>query len=246
MWTINCAKQKSATPWVRNGSKGDIPARQSNVDSTPGSGHSASLASRWFWGYKNAHVARTAAPGGRAGPALVHCLQSGEGWASTSKRSSQSVGRCSVGIMLRGLPGDDDGCLPNAHRSNEFRSPVSRRQRSPFSQKCRRCPNAAESLVRSTGTDGNAKRARRGGNCMATYTPSFGCGPLNGPWSNIPISRTTIIRTSRIARARCCFRRRSGFIVSWSRPCRIAPERYFNWHRQINGRRARERVGAGA
>jgi hypothetical protein len=129
--------------------------------------------------------------------------------------------------------------------SSECRRPGSRRQRLPFSQKCRRCPNTAWSLVRSIGTDRNAKRARRVGNCMASYMLSFGCGPLNGPRSNLPISRT-IIRTSRIARARCGFRTRSGFIVSWSGPRRIAPERYFKWHRHTNGHKARERVGASA
>jgi hypothetical protein len=149
--------------------------------------------------------------------------------------SCASTNNCAVGAPLAN----------SKTASSECRSPGSRRQRSPFSQKCRRCPNTAWSLVRSTGTDRNAKRARRGGNCMASYMLSFGCGPLNGPRSNLPISRT-IIRTSRIARARCGFRTRSGFIVSWSGPRRIAPERYFKWHRHTNGHKARERVGASA
>jgi hypothetical protein len=68
---------------------------------------------------------------------------------------------------------------------------------------------------------------------------------LNDPRFNLSIS-STIIRSSRIARARCDFRTRSGFVVSWSRPRGIAPERYVNWHRQTDGHEARERVGAGA
>jgi hypothetical protein len=121
----------------------------------------------------------------------------------------------------------------------------SRRQRSPFSQECGGCRSAAAPLVGSHGTDGNVKRARRGGRCTASCMPDFGSTRLNGARDRLPMSRT-IIRTRRIARARCDFRARSGLVVKGSGRRRIAPERYLDWHRQTNGHKARERIWAGA
>jgi len=65
----------------------------------------------------------------------------------------------------------------------------------------------------------------------------------NSPRLGFPISRM-IVRTRRMAWARCDFRARSRVVVNWSR--RVAPERYIKRHRQTDGHEARELVWADA
>src|SRR3974390_1309500 len=67
----------------------------------------------------------------------------------------------------------------------------------------------------------------------------------NNPRLGFPISRG-IVRTSRMAWARCDFRTRGLLVVNRNGPRRIAPERYIKRHRQTDGHEARELVGADA
>jgi hypothetical protein len=75
--------------------------------------------------------------------------------------------------------------------------------------------------------------------------PGLGGTRLNGARDSLAILGI-IFRTSRIARARCDFRTRSGLVVKGSGRRRIAPERNVKRHRQTNGHKARERIWAGA